>query len=55
VLGQLAATPRLARLVDDGIEAGRAHRLTGAPEAGRLAELGEQMAGEDRPDAVDRL
>jgi hypothetical protein len=51
VLGQPAAAPRLARLVDDRIEAGGADCLTGASEAGRLAELGEQVTGEDRPDA----
>jgi hypothetical protein len=50
VLGQPAAAPRLAGLVDDRIEAGRAHRLTGAAEARCLAELGEQVTGEDRPD-----
>jgi hypothetical protein len=55
VLGQPAAVPRFARLVDDGIQAGGADRLTRTAEARRLAELGEQVTGQDRPNAVDRL
>ena len=55
VLGEVTAASGVARLVDDRIEAGGADRLSCAPEAGCLAELGEQVTGEDRPDAIDRL
>jgi hypothetical protein len=51
----MAATARLARLVDDRVEPGQAGDLLGAAEAARLADLGEQMAGEDRADPIDRL
>src|SRR6266487_1156032 len=54
-LGQVAAAARLTGLVDDGVEAGQAADLLGALEARRLADLGEQVAGEDRPDTIDRL
>jgi hypothetical protein len=54
-LGELAAKARLSRLVDDRVEAGQAGDLLGAAEAARLVDLGEQMAGEDRADPLDRL
>src|SRR6266540_7190528 len=54
-LGEVAAAARLAGLVDDRVEAGQAGDLLGAAEAARLADLGEQVAGEDRTDPVDRL
>ncbi len=55
MLSEPAAAFRLAGFVDDRVEAGSAHGLAGAVEACALAELGEQVTGEDRPDAVDRL
>jgi len=55
VLGEPAAALRPARLVDDRVEPARADRLASTPETCTLAELGEQMASEDRPDTVDRL
>jgi hypothetical protein len=54
-LGELAATARLARLLDDRVEPGQAGDLVGATESARLTDLGEQVAGEDRADTVDRL
>src|SRR6266511_876263 len=51
----MATAPRLARFVDDRVEASQPGDLLGAAEAGRLADLGEQVTGEDRPDPVDRL
>ena len=55
VLGEVAAASRFAGLLDDRIETGGADRLSCAPEAGRFAELGEQVTGEDRAYPVDRL
>jgi hypothetical protein len=54
-LRKMTAPTALARLVDDRIEAGQAGDLVGAAEAACLADLGEQVAGQDRPDPVDRL
>ncbi len=54
-LGQLAAAASLAGFVDDRVEAGRAGDLLGAAEATGLADLGQQVAGEDRADPVDRM
>ncbi len=54
-LGKLATTTRLARFLDDRIQAGEPRDLFGTAEAARLPDLGEQVTGEDRPDAVDRL
>lgn len=51
----MTATTRLARVVNDRIEAGEAGGVLRAPEAARLTDLGEQMASEDRPETVDRL
>jgi hypothetical protein len=55
VLGEPAAALRPARLVDVRVEACGADRLAGTLEARRLTELGQQVAGQDRPDTVDRL
>jgi hypothetical protein len=44
----VAAAAALARLVDDRVEAGQAGDLLGTLEATGLADLGEQVAGEDR-------
>src|SRR6266511_3654573 len=54
-LGEVAAAAALARFDDDGVEAGQAGDLLGAAEAAGLADLGEQVAGQDRADPVDRL
>lgn len=54
-LGEMAAAASVARLVDDRIEAGQAGDLPGAAEAAGLPDLGQQVAGEDRPDPVNRL
>jgi hypothetical protein len=51
----MAAAPSFARFLDDRVEASQAADLPRAAEPARLADLGEQMAGKDRPDAVDRL
>src|SRR5712692_121869 len=53
--GEVAAAAALTRFFDDRVEAGQPGDLLGAAEAARLADLGEQVAGEDRPDPVDRL
>jgi hypothetical protein len=55
MLGEVAAPRPLPGVVDDRVEAGGTHRGAGAAEALRLAEFGEDVAGEDRADAVDRL
>src|SRR5262249_9689676 len=55
VLGEVAAPRRLAPGVDDRVEARGPHPPGGAAEALGFAELGEDVAGEDRADAVDRL
>ncbi len=54
-LGEVAAAAALARLVDNRVEAGQPGDLLGVAEAARLADLGQQVAGQDRPDPVDRL
>ncbi len=54
-LGELAAAARLARLVDDRVEPGQPRDLIAAAEAARLADLGEQVACEDRPDPVSTI
>src|SRR6266540_3652045 len=54
-LGEMATAPRLSRFVDDRVEPGQPRDLLGAAEAACLADLGEQVAGQDRPDPVDRL
>jgi hypothetical protein len=51
----VAAAAALARLVDDRVEAGQPGDLLGAAEAARLADLGEQVSGQNRPDPIDRL
>jgi hypothetical protein len=55
VLGELAAPLCLARLGDDRVEPGGPDGLSRAAESFRFAQLGEQVAGQDRTDAVDRL
>ncbi len=47
-LGELAAAVRLAGFVDDRVEPGQPRDLIGAVKAARLADLGEQVRGEDR-------
>jgi len=54
-LGEAAASLVVGRFDHDRVEPGGAHELAGAPEAARVADLGEQVAGEDRSDAPDRL
>src|SRR5207247_9754717 len=53
-LGEPAAALVVGRFDHDGVEAGGADELAGASEAARVADLGEQVAGEDRPDTPDR-
>jgi hypothetical protein len=48
----MTAPARLARLLDDRFEAGQTRDLLGTAERARLTDLGEQVAGEDRPDPV---
>ena len=55
VLGEVAAPRRLPGVGDDRVEAGGTDRGAGAAKALRLAEFGEDVAGEDRADPVDRL
>src|SRR5438034_1194461 len=54
-LREMAAPARLARLVDDRVEPGKPRDLLGATETACVADLGEQVTGEDRADPVDRL
>jgi hypothetical protein len=55
VLCEPTAASGLARLGDDGVEPGGAGHLAGAVEATGLSQLGEEVTGENRADAVDRL
>jgi len=50
-----AAPACLARLLNDRVESGQTRDLLGATEAARLADLGKQIAGQDRADTVDCL
>src|SRR5207245_1776097 len=45
----------VGRFDHDRVEPGRTNELAGASEAACVADLGEQVAGEDRPDTPDRL
>src|SRR5437762_3103175 len=55
LFGEPAAPARVGRLEDDRIEAGGAYDLACAAEAPCVADLGKQVTGDDRADAVDRL
>src|SRR5207302_5221342 len=46
-LGEMAAAAGLARLLNDRVETGQPGDLLRAAEAARLADLGEQVAGQD--------
>src|SRR2546425_195484 len=52
---RVAAALAVGGLDHDGVEAGGADELAGAAEASRVADLGQQVAGEDRADTPDRL
>ena len=54
-LGEFAAAVAIAGRLDGWVESRQAGDLLSAAEAARLTDLGEEMAGEDRPDSVDRL
>jgi hypothetical protein len=54
-LRELAPAAALTRLLDHRVEAGETGDLLGTAEATRLADLGQQVAGEDGSDPVDRL
>jgi len=53
--GEMAAAAGFAGLVDDRVEPGQTGDLSATVEPACLADLGEQVAGENRPDPVDRL
>src|SRR5215469_2473936 len=54
LFGQLAAAAALARLLDDRVQPGQAHQLTGATKAQSAADLRQQMAGDDWADTEER-
>jgi hypothetical protein len=54
-LGELALAAAVAGLINDRVKAGQAGDLVGVAEAMGLADLGQHVAGQDRPDPVDRL
>jgi hypothetical protein len=55
LLGKPAAALALGRFDHTRVKSTRAHQLPRPVEAARLADLGEPVAGEDRPDTEDRL
>ena len=55
LLGEATTAPTISRFLDGRVKPAGAHKLPRPPEAAGVADLGEQMAGEDRADAEDRL
>src|ERR671937_2550221 len=55
MLCQVPTPLRFTGIGDDRVETGGAHCTPRTAEALRLPEFGEDVAGEDRPDPVDRL
>ena len=55
MLGEPAAPLALGRFDHARVKAAGTHQLPRPLEAARIADLGEQMAGEDRADTEDRL
>ncbi len=51
-LAEAAAPPVVCRFDHDRVEPGGTDELAGPPEAARVADLGEQMAGEDRQERL---
>src|SRR6266511_1239345 len=55
MLGEAAAALALGRLDHGRVKAAGAHQLPWSLEAADVADLGEKVAGEDRPDSEERL